>query len=125
LIFGQVTYAPGAPEDAPRWCWMCDCDECKNLGDKREIHAAFKTRREAESDAMEWIRAINEKPPPCAIQMDHDGLFVIFDGMKIARRADPDTPQARTWVSLEPGYAVLDNADMTAITVEYYGKRVH
>jgi hypothetical protein len=45
--------------------------------------------------------------------------------MKIARRADPDTPQARTWVSLEPGYAVLDNADMTAITVEYYGTLVH
>jgi hypothetical protein len=52
---------------------------------------------------MKWIRAIKEEPPPCEMRMDLDGLFVIFNGMKIARRADPDTPQARTWVSLEPG----------------------
>jgi hypothetical protein len=125
LIFRQVTYAPGAPKDAPRWGWMCDCDECKKLGDKREVHAAFKTRKEAERDAMKWIRAIKEEPPSCEMRVDHDGVFVIFNGMKIARRAHPDTPQAKTWVSLEPGYRVLDNADKTAITVEYYGKRVH
>jgi hypothetical protein len=35
-------------------------------------------------------------------------LFIVFDGVKIARRGYPDTPQARTWVSLEPGFQVLD-----------------
>jgi hypothetical protein len=33
-------------------------------------------------------------------------IFVIVDGVKIAKRGRPDTPQARTWVSLEPGWAV-------------------
>ena len=125
LIFGKVTYAPGAPKDAPRWFWMCDCEECKKLGDKREIHAAFKTKSEAECDAKKWIRAIKEEPPPCEMRADHDGFFVIFNGMKIARRGEPDTPQAKTWVSLEPGYRVLDSADMTGIVVEYCGRRVH
>ena len=126
LIFGKVTYEPGAPKDAPRWFWMCDCEECKTLDPaKRELHAPFKTKRQAERDAVKWIRAINEEPPPCEMKMDRDGLFVIFNGMKIARRADPDTPQAKTWVSLEPGYQVLDNADMTEIAVYYYGKQVH
>jgi hypothetical protein len=126
LIFGQVTYEPGAPKDAPRWLWMCDCAECKKLDrDKREIHAPFKSKLAAERDAYKWLRAIKGEPPPCEIRADRDGVFVIFDGTKIARRADPDTPQAKTWVALEPGYQVLDNADLTAIAVYYHGKQVH
>jgi hypothetical protein len=32
----------------------------------------------------------------------------VIDGIKIARRGYPGTPQAGTWVSLEPGWRVLD-----------------
>jgi hypothetical protein len=84
-----------------------------------------KARPAAERRKLGLVDDAAIDAPPCEMRMDHDGLFVIFNGMKIARRADPDTPQARTWVSLEPGYAVFDNTDMTAIIVEYYGKRVH
>ena len=41
------------------------------------------------------------------IRSDGTGLFVIFDGVKIAKRGPPGTPQAGTWVSLEPGWTVL------------------
>ena len=32
-------------------------------------------------------------------------MFVVVDGLKIARRGYPDTPQAGTWVSIETGMA--------------------
>jgi hypothetical protein len=35
-------------------------------------------------------------------------IFVVCEGVKIARRGYPGTPQAGTWVSLEPGHRVLD-----------------
>jgi hypothetical protein len=49
----------------------------------------------------------NPKP---VVVMDYigDDIFVIVDGVKIARRGAPGTAQAKTWVSLEPGWCVLD-----------------
>jgi hypothetical protein len=40
------------------------------------------------------------------IEGDGSKIFVIFRGVKIAKRGHPDTPQAGTWVSLEPGWTV-------------------
>jgi hypothetical protein len=42
----------------------------------------------------------------CKIESDGRDLFVIFNGIKIAKRGYPDTPQAGQWVSLEPGFVV-------------------
>ena len=41
-------------------------------------------------------------------ELESDGInvFVIYDGKRIAERGWPDTPQAGTWVSIEPGYKV-------------------
>ena len=41
-----------------------------------------------------------------AIESDGTDVFVIYDGKRIAKRGHPDTPQAGTWVSIEPGYTV-------------------
>jgi hypothetical protein len=46
-------------------------------------------------------------------------VLVVFDGVRIAKRGHPDTPQAMTWVSLEPGWAVYSDDD--TITVERNG----
>lgn len=48
-------------------------------------------------------------------------IYVVLDGVCIAKRGQPDTPQARTWVSLEPGYRVYDSPDKEEIVVEYNG----
>ena len=52
-------------------------------------------------------------------------LYIVFDGVKIARRGYPDTPQARTWVSLEPGFQVLDGEDRAdgggSLVIQYEG----
>jgi hypothetical protein len=37
-----------------------------------------------------------------------DDLFIVVDGVRVARRGYPGTPQAKTWVSIEPGYEVRD-----------------
>ena len=33
-------------------------------------------------------------------------FFVVLDGVRIAKQGGPGTPQAGTWVSLEPSYEV-------------------
>ena len=60
-----------------------------------------------------------------AVEMDSDGtdLFIIVDGVKIAKRGLPDTPQAKTWVSLEPGWKVLDGRGGGTMAVTYNGTR--
>ena len=43
-------------------------------------------------------------------------------GKRIARRGEPDSPQARTWISLELGWRVFDDGlGLNGITIEYQG----
>ena len=61
------------------------------------------------------------------VEMLSDGkdIFVVADGVKIAKRGHSGTPQAKTWVSLEPGWHVRDCRGGKAIEVEHHGVRVH
>ena len=45
----------------------------------------------------------------------HDGKqsYIEIRGKRIA------SPQAKTWVSLGPGWRVLDNADLNKLTIQY------
>jgi len=47
-----------------------------------------------------------------------DGVFVIFDGVKIAKRGGD-----ATWVSLEPGWQVFGGTE-SDLVIEYNGTRV-
>jgi len=76
------------------------------------------------------LRESKKRPGWMAMYQGEDDLFVIVDGIKIARRGYPDTPQAGTWVSLEPGYTVLDGPDLGGpddreVVVRYDGARIH
>jgi hypothetical protein len=46
--------------------------------------------------------------PVCELHDDGEDVFVLVDGVKIARRGRPDTAQAMTWVMLESGWTVRD-----------------
>jgi hypothetical protein len=48
-------------------------------------------------------------------------IFVVFDGVRIAKPGHPGTPQAGQWISLEPGYVVHSSTDHSKITVERNG----
>jgi hypothetical protein len=63
--------------------------------------------------------------PVCEIHNDGEDVFVLVDGVKIARRGRPDTAQAMTWVMLEPGWMVRDVQSGNAIEVRYEGARIH
>jgi hypothetical protein len=63
------------------------------------------------------------RPPTVEIVSNGDDLFIVADGLKIAKRGRPGTAQARTWISLEPGWRVLDQGG-GALVVEHNGVRV-
>jgi hypothetical protein len=45
-------------------------------------------------------------------------LFIVVDDVRVAKRGDPNTPQALTWVPLVPGWEVVDKGD-DALVVTY------
>ena len=51
--------------------------------------------------------------------------FVVVDGIRIARRGYPGTPQAGTWVSLEPGWEVADDGCRNTIAIKNDGVSVN
>ena len=59
-----------------------------------------------------------------SIESDGIDVFVVYNGTRIAKRADPNTLQAGTWVSLEPGYRVFDKDYPEKLIVECEGKIV-
>jgi hypothetical protein len=62
----------------------------------------------------------------CQIHRDENGdIFVLIDGMKIAKRGQPHTPHADTWIMLEPGWLVRDVKGGNAIEVSYERARMH
>ena len=67
----------------------------------------------------------SKKMPPAAFESDGENFFVIFKGVKIAKRGLRGTVHAKTWISLEPGYKVTDRTDADGIIIEHDGVRVH
>ena len=63
----------------------------------------------------------------CRIEGWKDGkeVFVVFDGVKIAKRGHPGTREAGTWVSIRPGWSVHDELDGRELVVEHDGIRRH
>jgi len=62
-----------------------------------------------------------ERVPKAQNDTGHDELYVVYNGVHIAKRGHPGTPQAETWVALEPGYRVFDGYDLGTIVIEYNG----
>jgi hypothetical protein len=59
------------------------------------------------------------------IQVENAGKarFIVVDGLPVARRGSIGSPQAGTWVSIEPGWEVMDSDE--GILVRHYGVWVH
>jgi len=58
---------------------------------------------------------------------DIDGIphVVREDGVLIAKRGKPGTPQAKTWISLEPGYVVYSDDAGELVVEESLIKKIH
>ena len=57
------------------------------------------------------------------IEKTNKDVFVAVDGVRVARRGYPGSPQARTWVSVEPGWEVLDSDE--GIIIRHNGVAVN
>ena len=65
---------------------------------------------------------MSDEEPVCEIHKDdNDDVFILIDGMKIAKRGLPDTAHAMTWIMLEPGWIVRDVDHGNAIEVRFEG----
>ena len=53
------------------------------------------------------------------IQTTKTHMFVVRDGIRIAKHGLPGTPEAGRWVSLHPNYVVSSPADGCELIVEY------
>jgi hypothetical protein len=70
---------------------------------------------------------INDDPtrgPKIEIDEDSRDMLVVVNGVTIARRAYPDTPEPSTWVSLASGWTVTSSEDLSQIEITYDGKQV-
>jgi hypothetical protein len=52
-------------------------------------------------------------------------LLLKLEGVAIAKRGQPNSDQAGTWIALEPGYEIIDSLDGDSILINQYGVRVH
>ena len=48
-----------------------------------------------------------------------ENLYLFVDGVKIAKRGQPGTPQAGTWVSVAAGWEAIDEAGGGSILVRF------
>src|SRR5262249_5592947 len=58
------------------------------------------------------------------VSIEADGIdaFVVYNGVRIAKRGQPNTPEAGTWVSLEPGFRVFHKGYPAKLVIERNGK---
>jgi len=51
-------------------------------------------------------------------EMESDGrdIFIVIDGVRVAKRGRLGTPEASTWVTLVSGWGIRDAADGLVIT---------
>jgi hypothetical protein len=55
------------------------------------------------------------KSEDVSLVKDGKDFYLVVDGLKIARRGYAGTPQAGTWVSLEPGWEVFGGPDSFSV----------
>ena len=51
-------------------------------------------------------------------EMESDGrdIFIVIDGVRVAKRGRSSTAEASTWVTLVPGWGIRDAVDGLVIT---------
>ena len=80
-------------------------------------------KRTAFKPIGEWVK--EDKHIVIGWVKDGGDMFIVANGNKIAQRGKLGTPQARTWVSLEPGWSVFDSDNLETLIVAYNGDRMH
>ena len=74
------------------------------------------------AEPKDWTRPDGKAVAPAQLEIDRTDAFVVYNGVRIAKRGQPNSPQAGTWVSLEPGFRVFDEGYPLKLVIERDGK---
>jgi hypothetical protein len=73
-----------------------------------------------------WKLNGTEGEPPASIEDAGDDLFVVVNGLRIARRGRPGTKEAKTWISILPGWTVHQEGGLNGdLIVTHNGVGLH
>jgi hypothetical protein len=61
----------------------------------------------------------------CEVHHEGDEVFLLVDGVKIAKRGMDAVDVAMNWIVLEPGWVVRDANRGLEIEIKYEGATVH
>ena len=68
---------------------------------------------------------MKERHPKVQIKSTGRDIFVYVGGLRVAKRGRPNTPQAKTWISLEPGWEVVGGGvESETIAIKYKGTTI-
>lgn len=67
---------------------------------------------------------MTDKPKEVEIVSDGQDMFAVADGVRIAKRGRPGTPEAGTWVTLVAGWTVTGSPEDDEM-ITHDGGRVH
>ena len=88
---------------------------------------AAKKRWAAEPAPDHIRKKMQRRRPEVMVEVTTTDILIHLDGAVIAKRGKPGTPQAKTWVSLEPAIGVYDEIYQgeSTIVVKRDGVLVH
>jgi hypothetical protein len=90
---------------------------------RRNGHMRAARKSQLKETTMAKKKTKPEHETAFLVEPDDDGemhLYVVHDGVKIAERGFPGTPQAKQWISLKPGCEVRD-VGSNGLVVEFEG----
>jgi hypothetical protein len=80
------------------------------------MNGPCRSSYQAPGEAPDEVFARFETVPASESETGLDETYVVFGDKRIAKRGNPGTLQAGTWVSLEPGFqVVVDGGDLVVI----------
>jgi hypothetical protein len=112
----------GEQPDMNGWYWTDkprpSVPDGGGIQDVEGLHGPFKT----EQEAVAHYRAT--RPLKISVEQRGDNWCVLAEGSLVARRGRSGTPQAGTWIAVEPGWQVSDMDDGKSIEVIYHTAQI-
>jgi len=107
---------------------LSEVEDVLNTWKLRGPHGGLKPSvrpcRAARACREQRTSVMSKDPPTVEMISDGEALFVVVNGVKVAKRGRPGTPQANTWVLLGPGWTVLDRNYPEEIEIMFEGVRI-
>jgi hypothetical protein len=72
----------------------------------------------AGSDPQAMLSRLKGSPRECMIETTDTDIFLVLDGVRIAKGGEPGTPEEESRIYLEPGIEVYEGEGFSAIVID-------